>query len=115
MKTHKPIPVKGYTDQPQERIDLVNEGKQLEERVLRYIEKVRHLAGDNSDSGRFAAAGKTQIQFGFMGVFRAVFKPQRIDDDLPALKKSKPTALRYKGVPVMFDRISDPKKAPAKR
>lgn len=80
MTDHKGLPVEGYAKtQSQENIDLVNEGKQLEERVLRYIEKV-DAAGANGAlfDGRFLATGKTDIQKGFMSVFRSIFQPQRI-------------------------------------
>jgi hypothetical protein len=87
-KEHKPIPVAGYKPQNQDKIDLANEGKQLEERVLRYIEKVEyrlkgHMDGPGQESirdgdARFAAIGRTQIQLGFMMVIRAIFNPERI-------------------------------------
>ena len=79
MPDHKPLPVHGYTEQSQERIDLVNEGKQLEERVLRYIEKVDKTAAGAATFAqtRWTAIGKTHIQQGFMAVFRGVFNPQR--------------------------------------
>lgn len=77
--------MQGYTERNQSALDLVNEGKVLEERVLRYIEKVELYSNRVSENPgelgqrlRFMAAGRTQIQFGFMGVFRAVFNPQRI-------------------------------------
>ena len=37
---HQPIPVQGYKPQSQETVDLVNEGKMLEERLLRYFAKI---------------------------------------------------------------------------
>lgn len=71
----KGLPVSGYKPtQSQEDIDLVNEGKQLEERVLRYIDKL----GDSPNRDhRFLATGRTDIQKGFMSVFRSVFQPGR--------------------------------------
>ena len=85
MPDHKPLPVHGYTEQSQERIDLVNEGKELEERVLRYIEKVgRHIeprdtfiAVGGTEPQRWLAIGRTNIQQGWMSVFRSIFNPQR--------------------------------------
>jgi len=74
MTDHKPLPVSGYKPQSQETIDLVNEGKALEERVLRYIEKLRNIPGNEL---RFSALGLTNIQQGFMWTFRSVFKPDR--------------------------------------
>lgn len=86
MTDHKPLPVHGYTEQSQERVDLVNEGKELEERVLRYIDKVgRHIepardtfiAVGGTEQQRWLAIGRTQLQQGWMAVFRSVFNPQR--------------------------------------
>ena len=34
----KPLPVKGYTDQSNEKVDLVNRFKEMEERLLREID-----------------------------------------------------------------------------
>jgi len=78
MKTeHEGLPVKGYKKtQSQEDIDLVNEGKILEERVLRYIERIG--AKDGMDP-RMAALAKTNVQQGFYWAFRAVFQPGRVD------------------------------------
>lgn len=77
---HKGLPVKGYKEtQPQEKIDLVNEGKELEERALRYFDKVLSNCGTfpGGDS-RWVSIAKTHIQQGFMASTRAVFNPQRI-------------------------------------
>ncbi len=72
----KGLPVEGYRPQNQDDIDLVNEGKQIEERILRYIDKVEQR-GPSIDH-RFLATGKTDIQKGFMSVFRSIFQPNRI-------------------------------------
>lgn len=75
---HPALPVAGYAPtQSGADIALVNEGKELEERVLRYSEKI----GTTISSGeqeRFLAIGRTQIQLGFMALVRAVFHPDRI-------------------------------------
>jgi hypothetical protein len=83
---HKPLPVHGYTAQTQESVALVNEGKQLEERVLRYLDKIQVMAGAIPEGSgvvrgevlRALATGRTRIQEGFMWTFRGVFNPQRI-------------------------------------
>lgn len=77
----KGLPVAGYAPtQSQQNIDLVNEGKLLEERVLRYIDKLDQAGGNGATfDGRWLATGKTDIQKGFMSVFRSVFQPQRIE------------------------------------
>lgn len=74
------LPVKGYRPtQSQAAIDLVNEGKQIEERVLRYIEKTEKFVDDHGGDKRFSAIGRTQIQLGFMAVIRGIFNPGRIN------------------------------------
>lgn len=77
---HKGLPVEGYkATQSKANVDLVNEGKQIEERVLRYIEKVQAFNIERSGGDpRMSVIGRTQIQLGFMAVFRSVFEPQRI-------------------------------------
>lgn len=75
---HKPLPVAGYVPQSQENVDLVNEGKLIEEQVLRYLDKVGHVVQSaGSYDPRFLAIGRTDIQKGFMCVFRSVFNPKR--------------------------------------
>lgn len=83
---HQPLPVHGYTEQKQETVILVNEGKQLEERVLRYLDKLQAMAGTIPEGTgvirgevlRALALGRSHMQTGFMWTFRGVFNPQRI-------------------------------------
>lgn len=81
---HKPLPVAGYQPQSDEKIDLANEGKELEERVLRWLEKLQ-IVGNPSQGeagfqidNRFLALGKTNIQQGFMWAVRSIFQPGRV-------------------------------------
>ncbi len=76
MTDHQPVPVKGYTAQSQANIDLANEGKQLEERVLRYLDNT--LLSAQGVDPRSVALGRTHIQTGFMWAIRSIFNPQRI-------------------------------------
>lgn len=85
MTDHQPLPVKGYTSQSEANTALANEGKELEERVLRWIEKVLANVPDEPERKRYAALGKTNVQDGFMWTIRAIFNPQRI-----ALPEDKP-------------------------
>lgn len=86
MTEHKPIPVSGYSPANDTQIALVNEGKQLEERVLRYLEKVGNAMNYDHGRGaenflgdrRFLAMAKSDIQKGFMLAFRSVLNPGRI-------------------------------------
>lgn len=75
----KGLPVEGYKKtQPQWAIDLVNENKRLEERVLRQID--RHVR--NRDSAEIDQANvqlaRRHVEDAFMRLNRAVFQPQRI-------------------------------------
>ena len=85
MTDEKGLPVKGYTDQPSEKIARVNEHKELEERVLRAIDYMQEALVEAARSGqpapfdpRWIALAKTQIEQGFMALNRAVFQPQRV-------------------------------------
>lgn len=72
-----PLPVKGYTGQTSEVIELVNHLKVQEEILLRAIDQLKTT--DEFDQ-RWIAIGTTHIQQGFMAIIRGVFKPQRLED-----------------------------------
>jgi hypothetical protein len=83
MTKHEGLPVAGYTTQSGDRVAIVNQNKQLEERVLRQIDRIagRSKTGtlDASEfDQRWVAIAKTQIEQGFMALNRAVFQPQRV-------------------------------------
>lgn len=71
----KAPPIKGYQDVPGWKTELVNEAKELEERTLRFIDRLR--AHPETDK-RLAALAFTATQEAFMWANRAVFQPQRI-------------------------------------
>jgi hypothetical protein len=75
MTDHQPMPVAGYTAQPQSNVDLANEGKELEERYLRWLDK---LAAHPDTDKRCVALGVTNMQTAAMWAVRSIFKPQRI-------------------------------------
>jgi hypothetical protein len=77
------LPVAGYKKtQPQWALDLVNENKILEERVLRQIDRhVRNRDSQDIDQASVQLA-RRHIEDGFMRLNRAVFQPQRIQGDL---------------------------------
>lgn len=78
------LPVAGYSKtQPLSAVDLVNEGKELEERLLRYVDKISHGGGDLRHNPRYLATGKTDAQKGFMMIYRSVFQPQEPRIRLP--------------------------------
>ncbi len=71
------LKVAGYRPtQPQAAIDLVNENKALEERVLRQIDKIAGVG--NAFDQRFVSIARTNVELAFMALNRAVFQPQRI-------------------------------------
>lgn len=76
---HRPMPVEGYTEQAQSKIDLVNENKRLEELVLRQLDKIRSIDGMDP---RWLATGRTDIEKGFMAINRGIFQPQRIEGEI---------------------------------
>lgn len=73
---HKGLPVKGYGDQSDEKVQLVNENKVIEEKVLRQIDKVREANGSDYEMAKTA---ELQIKQAFMWLNRAVFQPSRVD------------------------------------
>lgn len=75
--TNQPgLPVKGYRSQPQSAIDIVNENKVAEERLLRKIDDLQSgLGGDP----RWLALARTHLEIGFMALNRAIFRPARIE------------------------------------
>lgn len=76
MAEHAGLPVAGYQPQSEEKVELVNENKVLEEQVLRQIEKIKATPGYDA---RMAAIAFTGVQEAFMWLNRAVFQPSRID------------------------------------
>ncbi len=80
-KTHTGLPVHGYQEQPEGKVELVNANKVAEEKILRSIDR---LTGHPAYDQRWLAIARTDIEKGFMALNRAVFRPQRLDGDLPA-------------------------------
>ena len=75
MTENAPLPVKGYVGQSDENVALANEGKDLEERYLRWLDK---LAAQPSRDQRFVALARTHMQTGAMFAIRSIFQPTRI-------------------------------------
>jgi len=76
--------IKGYRDLSQEEIDLMNEGKELAEKVGDFIARLEGLSNPlNASSlvqhfeidGRWVSIGKTHLQQGFMAAIRSIAKP----------------------------------------
>lgn len=78
----KGLPVKGYTDQPDAKINLVNRNKEVEERILRVLDP---MYDSSAFDRRWLSIARTHFEQGFMALNRAVFQPQRVA--LPEDKK----------------------------
>lgn len=97
MTTYSGLPVAGYRPQNDARVAIVNQNKELEERVLRQIDRIagRSPTGtlDSSEfDQRWVALAKTQIEQGFMALNRAIFQPARVSLPEDAPKDDGPTA-----------------------
>jgi hypothetical protein len=79
---HDGLPVSGYRPQSVENVALVNEMKQLEERVLRKLDEMQGMGVDQ----RWLATGRTQLEKAFMSINRSVFQPSRVmlDEEIKA-------------------------------
>lgn len=73
-KLHEGLPVAGYSPQDSNAVEMVNDMKQAEERILRDLDLLGVL--DRVDK-RWLAIGRTAIEQGFMAVNRSIFKPSR--------------------------------------
>jgi hypothetical protein len=70
-----PLPVHGYTAQPQDKINLVNANKEGEELLLRGLDVLAQHT-DTIDQ-RWLAIARSHFEQGFMALNRSVFQPQR--------------------------------------
>lgn len=76
MTDHKGLPVHGYQMQSDDKVQLVNHNKQIEEQLLRVIDSMQEM-GTTYDK-RWLAIARTSLEQGFMAWNRAIFQPQRI-------------------------------------
>ena len=67
---HKKI--KGYRDLSQEEIDMMNEAKELAEKVKVLTDKLM-IPGETDK--RWVSIGVTDLQKGFMSIIRGIAKP----------------------------------------
>lgn len=74
-ETHTGLPVAGYRPQTTGAVQMVNQNKQDEERILRALDR---LKAEDVDQ-RWLAIARTHIEQGFMAMNRAIFKPARVD------------------------------------
>jgi hypothetical protein len=76
MSKHEGLPVHGYRPQTQQAVNRVNNSKEIEEMVLKFLDELAK-AGPTDIDGRWLAIGRTHIEQGFMAVNRSVFRPER--------------------------------------
>lgn len=74
-KDHAGLPVEGYKPQSAAAVDIVNDLKRDEERLLR---KLDAMQGNPDINGRWLAIGRTGIEQAFMAINRSVFQPGRV-------------------------------------
>ncbi|HHZ7864496.1 TPA: DUF7681 family protein [Klebsiella pneumoniae] len=71
--------IKGYRDLSAEEIALMNEGKDLAQKVGAFVEKLEAAefaqTSDQTPDKRWLTIGKTDLQKGFMAVIRSIAKP----------------------------------------
>lgn len=81
------LPVAGYREQSKGNVDLVNDFKRDEERILRKLDAMRAAPGQPSEiDQRWLAHGRTLLEDAFMAINRSVFRPGRVtlpEDDEP--------------------------------
>jgi hypothetical protein len=78
MTDHKGLPVAGYQPQSDDKVQVVNFAKELEERVLRHLDFLALPTNRDAYDQRMVAIARTGIQEAFMWANRAVFQPSRI-------------------------------------
>lgn len=78
--THQPLPVAGYTAQSSQKVALVNQNKQMEEKLLQHMDRMAAAAAETGEfDTRWLTVARTHVEQGFMALNRAIFKPNRIN------------------------------------
>lgn len=72
---HKGLPVAGYQQQTDDKVQVVNGFKADEERLLRKLDR---LSETGDIDHRWLAIGRTELQKAFMAINRSVFQPGRV-------------------------------------
>ena len=78
METFTQPKITGYRQLSETEVALMNEGKALAEQVAVYIDKLRKLTPENTDTPldqRWISIGVTDLQKGFMSVIRGIAQP----------------------------------------
>jgi len=74
-KMHEGLPVHGYQPQSDDKVQMVNRMKQMEEMILRVLDSMRL---DPHMDQRWLQIGRTGLEQAFMAINRSVFQPQRV-------------------------------------
>jgi hypothetical protein len=102
-KDENPFPLRGYVNQNADNAALANEAKEMEERMMRFFDKISSVAVQREDRG--AEAGKGQINMralalartngeqAFMWAVRAIFNPVRISLQEDITKEAGPESV----------------------
>lgn len=78
MVDNQPQKIKGYRDLSEDEIALMNEAKELAEKVGKFVDglsAVHAQTGSHAIDLRWVNIGKTQLQQGFMAVIRGIAQP----------------------------------------
>lgn len=67
--------IKGYRQLSALDIELINEGKELAEKVGEYVRQLEETAAQLGLDKRWLAIGKTTLQQGFMALTRGIAQP----------------------------------------
>ena len=70
------LPVHGYRSQAPYSVELVNQNKEAEEKILRMLDS---LAARPDVDKWWLEIGRTAIEQGFMAVNRSIFQPTRVN------------------------------------
>jgi len=70
--------IKGYRELSQEEIDIINENKIIEERVLRNLEKIKKDFERKNSCVYLGNKEEDHINMTFMLINRFIIRPQRI-------------------------------------
>lgn len=75
MSEHTGLPVAGYQPQSDERVQLVNCNKNIEEACLRVLDALEQCDGVDR---QMLKTGRTQLVQAFMWINRSIFRPSRV-------------------------------------
>lgn len=79
MVDNKHKQIKGYRNLSEQEIALINEAKELSEKIGEFVDKVQSKVSGEDVSitidPRWLAIGRTDLQTGFMALIRSIARP----------------------------------------